>query len=233
MSDLLDYCPCVFDGSVDELYLLRQVKFTSRDKKNNFCVDFTVHCDPNFESCAYAKRSEEARVFSSRFSVIQYRSVSFSDISVGQVIGIVHTQSTVQFIVSRLVEEDAEKCFRKLPYPLFKYGLERDDNTRFTFEHVPIANLVGPCFYVPAIDHDNMSFTSIGRHHAKKENMSYFYVLTPSRTLLSDVFEYKDYFRFNRMKHPWDKSNGDAECFNFNYFLKDSEQEIVRDIINA
>ncbi len=107
------------------------------------------------------------------------------------------------------------------------------DRTKFTFEHVPIANVVGPCFSIPAIDHVNHSFSSVGRHHARKEQTSYFYVLTPERTQLSSIFEYEDYLKCNMMRNPWAKEQGDAECLNFNFYLLDSEKEIVRDELNA
>jgi hypothetical protein len=93
--------------------------------------------------------------------------------------------------------------------------------------------VLGPCFAVPAIDHDNHTFKSVGRHHAKKEHTFYFYIITPERTQMTGILEYDEYLKINTFKHPWDVKSPDDECFNFNFYLRDSEKLIVRDIINA
>jgi len=153
-------------------------------------------------------------VNSSRFSVIQYHSKTFRDVSVAQIIGIVSFNDTVQLIVSRLELEESQRIHRKLPYPLYKYGLEPKDKTRFTFEQVPICDVYGPCFSIPALDHVDHDMFSVGRHHSNKQNPSFFYVLTPDRTKLHDILEYSDYEKYNGMTHPWDKRGGDIVCFN-------------------
>jgi hypothetical protein len=135
IGDLLNYCPSIYDGNVDSIILLRQIKFVPKVENTKLVVEFMLHCDPKFEVNAYSKRSEESRVPLSRFSVCQYLSVCTNVVCVGQVIGIVLFNEVLQIIVSKLEEEHVDQSFRKLPYPLYKYAEEPEDRTRFTFEH--------------------------------------------------------------------------------------------------
>lgn len=212
---------------------LKQLKFKPRDERDQNLLEFTIYCDPQFHVNAYARKSEESQVVLNRFSVVQYKSKKFVDVSVGQVIGIVEFEGIVQLIVSRLVEERSSKIARKLPFPLYKYGLEPEDKTRFTFEQVPLEDIIGPCFSVNAIDHVHIKFKDCGKHHGKAENTSFFYVLTPSRVRHVDILTYEDYICYNSFSHFWDKRHGNEKCFNFNYYLLDREKVLIRDVINA
>ena len=194
--------------------------------------EFSLYCDPHFEVNAYANRTEDCTVFLPRLSVIEYNSVTLNLVCLGQIIGIVEFDGTIQCVVSRFIEEDERKTHRKLPYPLFKYAMEVDDSTRFAFEHVPVEDIRNPCFSIPALDHDNMELGSTGRHHAKKKNMSYFYVITPDRKGLVDEPGYVDYCRYNDVAHPWDNKLGSENCLNFNYYLNEEEMYFVRDVLN-
>ena len=232
MGDLLDKCASIFQDSVLEVSLLKHLKFTPRDVRNNILSEFTLFCDPNFEVNAYAKRTEESIVHSPRLSVMEYYSSTLNLVCIGQIIAIVECKGNTLCIVSRLIEESDQKTYRKLPYPLFKYAMELTDNTRFAFEHIPIEDVLNPCFSIPAIDHPNISIDDMGKHHVKQENISYFYVLTPDRSGLVQVLEFEDYRRFNDVKHPWDKKIGSEKCLNFSYYLSEDEMFLVRDVIN-
>ena len=232
MSELLVKCESIFEDKVFEVSLLKHLKFTPRDLRNQNVSEFTLFCDPNFEVNAYSKRTEESIVHSPRLSVIEYYSLILQSVCIGQIIAIVEFKGNTLCIVSRLIEESDQKTYRKLPYPLFKYAMELSDNTRFANEHVLIENVMNPCFSIPAIDHPNISIDHTGEHHAKQENISYFYVLTPDRSGLVLELEYEDYTRFNDIKHPWDKKLGSESCLNFNYYLTEDEMFLVRDVIN-
>ena len=65
-----------------------------------------------------------------RFSVIQYKSATFTHACYGQVIGILKTHDCLQLLVSRLIEVDAHSTYRKLPYPLYKYAMMTEVNDR-------------------------------------------------------------------------------------------------------
>jgi hypothetical protein len=233
LTTILDYCPEVYQQKVHIVSFLQQVKFTPKDTKNNKILEFTVYCDPFYEVNAYAKRSEESRVMLSRFSVIEYMSVTLGTKCVGQIIAIIEFNGIIQFILSRLIEEKETATFRKLPYPLMCYAMEPKDNTRFVYEHVPLQDVIGPCFSVPAVDHDNMTFKLSGRHHGKKENKAYFYVLSPSRTCLFEDCTYENFMRFNKISHPWDKKMSSKSCLNFHFYLGDDEKVYIRDVLNV
>jgi len=233
MSDLLDYCPEVYDGTVHEIYLLKHVKFTAKEKNKLEIPEFIVHCDPGFEVNSYAKRDEESKLKLHRISVIEYFSTSDKCLCVGQVVGIIEYFGIVQFLVSRLQEVDFKSSFRKLPYALYKYALEKEDNTYLTFEHVPIADVVAPCFCMPAVDHVNIDFNYCGIHHVRKEQTSYFYVLTTNRTNLTEGLVYDDYIKYNSSINPWPKNKKSEVCLNFNYYLTEKEKLYVRDVLNA
>jgi len=232
MGELLDKCASIFEENVSEVSLLKHLKFTPRNIRNKQLSMFTIFCDPNFELNAYAKRTDECQVHSPRLSVIEYYSLILTSVCIGQLIAIVEFQGKTLCIVSRLIEESDQKTFRKLPYPLFKYAMELSDNTRFAYEHIPIENVLNPCFSIPAIDHPNISIDDTGLHHAKQENISYFYVLTPDRSGLVQDLEYEDYCRYNEVKHPWDKKTGTEKCLNFSYYLTEEQMFLVRDVIN-
>lgn len=227
----MNYCPSIYEGKVKEAQLLKLVKFTPRNKHET--EEFTIFCDPSFEINKYAKRSENSQVLLNRVSVIQYFSQTLGCIHLGQLIGIVCFDGEIHVLVSRLKEEDSQKTFKKLPYPLFKYAMEIDDSTRFAFEHVPIAHVVRPCFAIPAVDHENLNMTSIGSHHIKQSHISYFYVITIDRARLLDQLHYTDYLSLNEYKVPWDRRKGTDKCLNYNVYLMESEQEHIRDVLNA
>lgn len=233
MNDLLDYCPSIFEGSVNKVTFLKTLKFVPKDVGNQQRCEFFLYCDPFFEVSAYAKRSEEARLCMGRFSVISYRSATFDCTCIGQIIGIIKAADSIHLLVSRLIQETNAGVARKLPYPLFKYALQEGDSTRFTFEHVPVVDIISPCFYVPAVDQKTKSFTAVGKHHGKKEDTSYFYVLTQDRCQLMENLDYNSYLKLNDVDTPWDTSNGGKSCFNFNFFLNDTQKLLVRDVINA
>lgn len=233
LTELLDYCPRIYAQLVHRVTFLKQLKFKPRDDMDTNLLVFSIYCDPHFQVNTYARRSEESQVVLNRFSVVQYNSKKFVDVSVGQVIGILEFEGIVQVIVSRLEEERSSKIGRKLPYPMFKYGLEPDDKTRFTFEQVPLEDIVGPCFSVNAVDHVNINFKDCGKHHGKAENTSYFYVLSPNRARHIDILSYEDFISYNSLSHPWEKRQGNEKCYNFNYYLVDKEKVLVRDVINA
>ena len=196
-------------------------------------VEYSLFCDPHFEVNAYAKRKEESRVVLPRLSVIEYKSITLNCICIGQIIAIIEFKGITQCIVSRLIEEGDQSTHRKLPYPLFKYSMEIDDRTRFAFEHVPIEDVLCPCFSIPAIDHANMKLGDPGLHHIKKANISYFYVLTPHRTGLVEGIEFVEYLKYNDVKNPWDKKVGNENCLTFNYYLSEEEMFLIRDVLNA
>ena len=110
--------------------------------------------------------------------------------------------------------------------------MELDDSTRFAFEHVPICDVLHPCFCVPAIDHKHLSLTHVGKHHSKMETISYFYLISIARTKLTQNLAYADYLVTNSAKHPWDKKKSSESCFNFPFYLTDVEKYFVRDVIN-
>ena len=222
ISELLDYIPDIRDHRIQEVTLLRLVKFSPRDVHNKCLIAFTLHCDPHFEINSYAKRCEDSKMNCKRFSVIKYSSITYPGVCFGQVIGIVKCNGNISILVSRLVEELPQATHRKLPYPLFKYGMQPHDNTRFAEDFVPIANVLSPCFVIPAVDQKNNAFVDYGKHHRLKEEMSYFYVLTPDRCGLTEIFEYSDYVTHNLTKNPWNPKCGNKTCLNYNFYLDDS-----------
>jgi len=233
ITDLLDYIPDVFEQRIHEVTLLRLVKYTPKDTRNKLLTAFTIFCDPHYEINAYAKRCEDSKLASKRFSVIEYFSSTFRCKCVAQVIGIVKHNTTVSILVSRLVEDDVKTTSRKLPYPIFKYATEPHDNTLFTFECVPIEDVISPCFAIPAVEHKNNDFGDCGTHHRIKDEISYFYVLTTQRTGLLESLEYSDYVKMNSNKNPWNPRVATEKCFNFNFYLNDTEKIQIRDVINA
>jgi len=133
--------------------------YPNKKANTKVLVEFMLHCDPKFEVNAYSKRTEESRVralksiqwlhasicLQLQMQYVWAKQVSYWNCCFNSM------KYSSQIIVSELEEEEVEQSFRKLPYPLYKYSYEPDDRTRFTFEHVPIANVVGPCFSIPAI----------------------------------------------------------------------------------
>jgi hypothetical protein len=151
----------------------------------------------------------------------------------GQVAAILELDTSVEFLVCPLTVVSEDEYVRKIPYPLMRYQYDPEDRTRFAIENVLCAEVVGPCFVVPAVDRVDVNINDVGIHHRVQADMSLFYVLSPIISPCVPLSQYEEYLSLNNFRVPWNKRKSSKTLLNYNFYLSEDDMKEIHESNNV
>ena len=228
MNVFFAMCPNLDGRNVTDFHLLSCVHAYQHDSDEK---DFSIYCDAQLRSMEIA--GEDEAVLSPRYSGVQYAShSSMHDVYEGQVVGIIWYKtrdqaSNVYLLINRFqVVNEQDYITRYLPQRMVRYATE---GTKVITDCVPISNVKGPLFVVPALDKctDISTFGNVGENKAK------YYLLSSGKVMCTSILSYETYLRRNDTYFSNRRHNSSSSYFNYNPFLSVEDMENIKSLVHV
>lgn len=229
MNTFFCKCPLLVSTHVREFYMLTCVHVHWRGNPEK---DFSLYCDPSYQSMKYA--GDDVSIEAPRYSGVQYKAlVDCTDTHEGQVVGMISYKprggaDCLYLLINRFVTPHVQNEYfrRSIPQRLVKY---HKVGQQVTTDCVPMSQIIGPLFIVPALDY-GQGFSNIGN---REEVNARFYVITQSKVECSNIMEYEEYLDRNNNEFSERKGNNTPEYMNVNPFLTVTEMVNVKSMLDV
>ena len=227
-SEFFSKCPFLMASHVTTFYLLKCVHVFTKGSEEK---DFSIHCDADYKSMAYAGEDEEAHA--PRYSGVEYTiSSEGPEVYQGQVVGIISYKprghpKMVYLLINRFVTATRlEYINRALPVRLVQYECI---SQQVTTDCIPIGDILDPLFVVPALDKGMAMGNVCGRGDVKAK----FYVYNKRHILCVPIMSYDEYLSRNNTRFSHRHGNVQVDYMNYNPFLTIEDMQNIKELFDV